>query len=201
MIERAQETTYRFGPLERMGFMLGLRLPQLAGMIGALLIGLGLLRSGGFDGLISAIAVVTLAAGIFLKSIRGHTLEEWAPLALRFLIGRFSGRARFRAQLGQVGHLVGVPEGGLEPEKPAEPKALPAELARLEFLEGELMSYSGTPFGVIVDRGAKTMTAVLQCQGESFALLGAEEREQRLAEYGGVLAALARDGSAVRRIA
>ena len=201
MIERAQETTYRFGPLERMGFMLGLRLPQLAGMIGALLIGLGLLRSGGFDGLLAAIAVVILAAGVFLKSIRGHTLEEWAPLAIRFLIGRFSGRACFRAQLGQVGHLVGVPEGGLEPEKPAEPKALPAELARLEFLEGELMSYSGTPFGVIVDRGAKTMTAVLQCQGESFALLGAEEREQRLAEYGGVLAALARDGSAVRRIA
>ena len=42
---------------------------------------------------------------------------------------------------------------------------------------------------------------MLRCQGESFALLAAEEREQRLAEYGGVLAALARDGSPVRRIA
>lgn len=198
---RQQETTYRFGPLERMGFMLGLRLPQLAGMVGALLIGLGFLNAGGFGGLLAAMAVVAVAAGVFLVSVRGHTLEEWAPLTVRFLVGRFSGRARFRAQLAQVGHVVGVPEGGLEPEKPGEPRALPAELARLEFLEGELASYGGTPFGVIVDRAAKTMTAVLRCQGESFALLGAQEREQRLAEYGGALASLARDGSAVRRIA
>jgi hypothetical protein len=64
-----------------------------------------------------------------------------------------------------------------------------------------LAGYSDTRFGVIVDRAAKTMTAVLQCQGESFALLGADEREERLADYGGALASLARDGSAVRRIA
>jgi len=192
---------YRFGPLERMGFMLGLRLPQIGGMVVALLIGLAFLNAGGFSGLVVAFVIVAVAAAVLLVPVRGHTVEEWAPLTIRFLLGRFSGRARFRAQLGQVGHLVGVPEGGLEPETPSEPKALPAELAKLEFLEGELAYYSGTLFGVIVDRGAKTMTAVLQCQGESFALLGADEREQRLAEYGGALASLARDGSAVRRIA
>ncbi len=196
-----QETTYRFGPLERMGFMLGLRVAQLAGMVVALLIGLMLLNSGGLGGLLAAVAVLAAAAGVFLVSVRGHTLEEWAPLTARFLIGRWSRRARFRAQLGQVGHLVAVPDGGLDPEAPGEPKALPAELATLEFLEGELARFAGTPFGVIVDRAAKTMTGVLRCQGESFALLGAEDREQRLADYGGVLAALARDGSPVRRIA
>ena len=200
-MEAREDTTYRFGPLERMGFMLGLRVPQLAGMIVALLVGLALLNSGGWGGLLAAIVVVTVASCVFLVSFRSHTLEEWAPLTVRFLIGRFSRRARFRAQLGQVGHVVGVPDGGLQPERPGEPRALPAELARLEFLEGELVRYGGTPFGVIVDRGAKTMTAVLRCQGESFALLAAEEREQRLADYGGVLAALARDGSPVRRIA
>jgi hypothetical protein len=97
--------------------------------------------------------------------------------------------------------MVRVPEGGLEPQRPGEPKVLPAELATLDFLEGELARYGGTPFGVIADRRAKTMTAVLRCQGESFALLGAEDRELRLAQYGGMLAALARDGSPVRRIA
>ena len=201
-MEARQDTTYRFGPLERMGFMLGLRIPQLLGMIVSLVIGLLFLNNpGGFGGLVIAFAVVAAGAGIFLKTIRSHTLEEWAPLTVRFLIGRFSGRARFRAQLAQVGHVVGVPEGGLEPETPDEPKSLPAELAKVEFLEGELVQYGGTPFGVIVDRAAKTMTAVVRCQGESFALLGAEDREQRLADYGGVLAALARDGSPVRRIA
>lgn len=197
-----RDTTYRFGPLERMGFMLGLRVPQLLGMIVCVAIGLVFLNSpGGFGGLMIAVGVVAAGAGIFLKSIRSHTLEEWAPLTVRFVVGRLSRRARFRAQLAQVGHLVGVPDGGLAPESPDEPRALPAELAKVEFLEGELMAYGGTPFGVIVDRAAKTMTAVVRCQGESFALLGAEDREQRLADYGGVLAALARDGSAVRRIA
>ena len=198
----SQGTAYRFGPLERMGFMLGLRVPQLLGMIVSLVIALVFLNNpGGFVGLMIALAVVAAGAGIFLKTIRSHTLEEWAPLTVRFLVGRFFGRARFRAQLAQVGHVVDVPDGGLEPETPDEPKALPAELATIEFLEGELVAYGGTPFGVIVDRRAKTMTAVVRCQGESFALLGAEDREQRLADYGGVLAALARDGSPVRRIA
>jgi hypothetical protein len=130
------DMTYRFGPLERMGFMLGLRVPQLAGMVFALLIGLGFLQSGGFGGLALASGVVCLAAGVFLKAVRGHTLEEWTPLVLRFLGGRLSGRARFRAQLAQLGHVARVPAGGMAPQSPGEPKALPAELAKLEFLEG-----------------------------------------------------------------
>jgi hypothetical protein len=200
MVKR-QDMTYRFGPLERMGFMLGLRVAQLAGMGAALCVGLVFLKSGGLGGVLAAAAVVAVGGCVFLVAVRGHTVEEWAPLTVRFLIGRMSGRARFRAQLGQVGHLVGVPEGGLDPQPPDEPRSLPAELCKLEFLEGQLVQFGGTPFGVIVDRHAKTLTAVLRCQGESFALLGAEEREQRLAAYGSALATLARDGSAVRRIA
>src|SRR5436309_2114337 len=55
--------------------------------------------------------------------------------------------------------------------------------------------------GVVVDRTANAFTAALRCQGQAFALLGAEEREQRLADYGGVLAALARDDTPLRRMA
>jgi Putative type VII ESX secretion system translocon, EccE len=201
MQDERQDAVYRFGPLERMGFMLGLRVAQLAGMVAALFVGLVFLNCGGLGGLLAAGAVVAIASCVFLITVCGHTVEEWAPLTVRFLIGRVSGRARFRAQLGQVGHLVQVPEGGLDPQRPDEPRALPTELCKLEFLEGELAQFGGTPFGVIVDRQAKTLTAVLRCQGQSFALLDAEEREQRLAEYGSALAALARDGSAVRRLA
>ena len=200
-MQAREETTYRFGPLERMGFMLGLRPRSSRGWSRSLLVGLALLNSGGWDGLLGAIAVVTAAGCVFLVVFRGHTAEEWAPLVARFVLGRWSRRARFRAQLAQVGHVVAVPDGGLQPESPGEPRSLPAELAGLEFIEGELAQYGGTPFGVAADRAAKTMTAVLRCQGESFALLSAEDRERRLADYGGVLAALARDGSPVRRIA
>src|SRR4051794_18275476 len=197
----AHETTYRYGPLERGGVMLGLRVPQLVGFVVAGMIGLGFLNQANFIGLLLAVAAIAVAAGILLVPIRGHTIEEWTPLTIRFFVGRFSRKARFRAQLAQVGHVVRVPEGGLEPERPEEPKSVPAELAGLEFLEGELARYEGALMGVVVDRKAKTFTAALRCQGQAFALLGAEEREQRLADYGGVLAALARDDTPLRRVA
>lgn len=200
-MQQRQDVTYRFGPLQRMGFLLGFGVWQLAGMITALFIGLALVRSGGWQGLGVAIVVVAAACVVFLVSVRGHTVGEWAPLTVRFLVGRVSRRARFRAQLGQAGHVLTLPDGGLAPQPPQEPRALPAELSSLEFLEGVLAAYDATAFGVIVDRQAKTMTAVLRCQGDSFALLDGEDREQRLAAYGSVLAALARDGCVVRRIA
>src|ERR671910_290435 len=194
----AQETTYRYGPLERGGVMLGLRAPQLVGFVVAGMIGLGFLNQANFLGLLLAVATIAVAAGILLVPIRGHTMEEWTPLTIRFFVGRFSRKARFRAQLA---HVVRVPDGGLEPERPEEPRSVPAELAGLEFLEGELARYEGALMGVVVDRKAKTWTAALRCQGQAFALLGAEEREQRLADYGGVLAALARDDTPLRRVA
>src|SRR4051794_8563081 len=197
----AHETTYRYGPLERGGVMLGLRVPQLVGFVVAGMIGLGFLNQANFIGLVLAVATIAAAAGILLVPIRGHTFEEWTPLTIRFFVGRFSRKARFRAQLAQVGHVIRVPEGGLEPERADEPKSVPAELAGLELLEGGLARYEGALMGVVLDRKAKTLTAALRCQGQAFALLGAEDREQRLADYGGVLAALARDDTPLRRVA
>jgi hypothetical protein len=197
----AQETTYRYGPLERGGFMLGLRIPQLLGLVAGGLIALGFLNTQGIGGLLLAALTIALAALLVLVPVRGHTIEEWTPLTVRYLIGRFSGKARFRAQLAQVGHIVRVPDGGLTPETPEDPKSVPTELAGLELVEGELARYQGALMGVAIDRKAKTFTATLRCQGQAFALLGAEEREQRLADYGGVLAALARDDTPLRRVA
>src|SRR3954468_9867925 len=147
----AEETTYRYGPLERGGFMLGLRVPQLVGLIVGALIALGFLNTHGFAGLLLATLTIALAALLVLVPVRGHTIEEWAPLTVRFFVGRFGGKARFRAQLAQVGHVIRVPEGGLEPERAEEPKSVPAELAGLEFLEGELARYEGALMGVVVD--------------------------------------------------
>ena len=197
-----EETSYRYGPLERGGVMLGLRLPQLVGFVIAGVIGLIFLNGvGGFGGLLLAIATLAVAAGLLIVQVRGHTIEEWTPLTVRFLGGRLSGKARFRAQLAKVGHVVQVPDGGLQPEQPDDPKSIPAELAAIEFLEGELARYRGALMGVAVDRTARTFTATMRCQGQAFALLGAEEREQRLGDYGGVLAALARDDTPLRRVA
>ncbi|MDP9436293.1 MAG: type VII secretion protein EccE [Actinomycetota bacterium] len=196
-----QETTYRYGPLERGGFALGLRLPQIAGLVIAGAIALALLNVGGFGSAVLALGVLGLAVAVVLLPVFGRTLQVWAPVALRFLHGQWSGQARFRAQVAQLGHVLRLPEGGLDPSPTGEPKSLPAELAGLELLEAELAQYDGALMGAVADRDDGTFTAVLRCQGQAFALLGAEDQEQRLAEYGGVLAALARDDSPLRRIA
>jgi len=195
------ETSYRFAPHPSSGFVLGLRIPQLLGFVLVGALSLGALRFGGLGGLALALSLLALAACVLLVGVRGHTLEQWAPLTVRFLLGRYSRRARFRSQRAQLGHVVALPTGELDPQRPQEPWSLPAELASLEFLEGELVQYEGARFGVVKDRRARTFTCALRVRGRAFALLGPEEREQRLRDYGVVLAALARDDSAVRRVA
>jgi hypothetical protein len=194
------ETTYRFAPHPGGGFLLGLRLSQLCGFILAGLGSLGALRLGGVGGLGLAVAILTLAAGVVLVPVRGQTLEQWAPLTVRFVLGRFSGAARFRACRAQLGHLVLLPSGGLDPQPAQPPAARPGELAELEFLEVTLSRYDHARLGVVKDRRAHTFTATVRVSGRAFALLGPEDREARLEEYGAVLAALARDGSPIRRV-
>lgn len=194
------ETTYRFAPHPGGGFLLGLRLPQLCGFVLAAFAALGALRLGGLGGLALAVLILLAAGSVVLVPVHGQTLEQWAPLTLRFLLGRFSGAARFRAQRAQVGHLVGLPIGELDPRQPEVPHARPGELAELEFLEVTMSQYDDARLGVVKDRRASTYTATIRACGRAFALLGPEDREARLEEYGAVLAALARDDSPVRRI-
>ena len=129
------ETTYRFAPHPGGGFLLGLRLAQLCGFILAGLGALGALRLGGVGGLALALAILAVAAGLVLIPVRGQTLEQWAPVSVRFLLGRFSGASRFRAQRAQLGHLVALPNGSLDPQPAQPPQGRPGELAELEFLE------------------------------------------------------------------
>src|SRR5271165_3608622 len=195
------ETSYRFAPHPSSGFLLGLRIPQLLGFILAGALALAALRAGGLGGLALALGCLAVAAGVLVVPIRGHSIEQWAPVTVRFLLARYSSRARFASQRAQLGHVVSLPTGELAPQRPSEPWSLPAELADLEFLEGQLVQYEHARFGAVKDLRAGTFTAALQVRGRAFALLAPAEREQRLADYGAVLAALARDDSPVRRIA
>lgn len=69
------ETTYRFAPHPAGGFILGLRVPQLCGLIAGGLGALGALRSGGLGALALAIAIIAVAAATVLIPVRGQTLE------------------------------------------------------------------------------------------------------------------------------
>ena len=144
---------------------------------------------------------MALAAGVLLVPVRSQTLEQWLPVLARFGLSRLSSRAHFRAQRGQLGHLVALPSKGLDPSRAQEPHSLPAELAGLEFLEGELARYDYARFGAVSEARAGTLTAALRVRGRAFALLSSSEREERLSDYGAVLSALARDASPIRRLA
>jgi hypothetical protein len=194
----SSETTYRFAPHPSSGFILGLRVPQLAGLIVAGALALGALRIGGFAALGVALVIAGIAAGVLLVPVWGHTLEQWAPLTVRYVIGR--RHARFRAQRAQVGHVVALPAGGLDPQPVQPPYSAPSELAEITLLECQLSRYDRALLGVAKDRRARTYTAAVRVHCRAFELLSPEERQQRLEEYGGVLAALARDDSPVRRV-
>jgi hypothetical protein len=195
------ERSYRFAPHPSSGFLLGLRIPQLLGFTVLGAAALAALRTGGLAGLALVLGLVLLGASVLFVPLRGRTIEQWVPVLTRFLLARHRGHARFRSQRAQLGHLVALSGGELDPRRPSDPRSLPAELAGLEFLEGELAHYANARFGVIKDAHARTFTAAVSVRGRAFALLGAPEREQRLADYGAVLAALARDDCAVRRVA
>ena len=156
-----RESTYRFAPHPSNGFLLGLRVGQLAGFVVAGVFAISLLHRGGLTGLALALACFAVAAGVLLVPVRGHTIEQWTPLTVSFLLRRVSGRNRFRASRAQLGHLVRLPDGGLDPQPPQAPWALPAELADVELLEGALARYDGARFGVVKDRAAGTFTAAV----------------------------------------
>src|SRR5205085_10321680 len=90
--------------------------------------------------------------------------------------------------------------GRLDPQPVRPPLDRPSELADVELLECELSRYDSALLGVAKDRRARTYTAAVRVQCRAFELLSPDERQQRLEEYGGVLAALARDDSPVRRV-
>jgi hypothetical protein len=196
------EVRYRFGPHPHGGFILGFRLAQLGGFIVAGAIGIALMSVGGFLAILLIALDALLAIGVLVISWHGHTLEEWAPLCLRFLVGEVSGRHRFRSAKPLMGHASRLSGGrALDPQPVHVPVSLPAEIADLELLEGQLPRHSGASFGAVKDRRAHTYTASLVCQSSAFYLLSAADREARLAAYGAVLAALARDHGPTRRIA
>jgi hypothetical protein len=72
---------------------------------------------------------------------------------------------------------------------------------RLDSLAGlRLLRGGWHDMGVVHDQRGRTLTAALALRGQSFALLGPEEQDRRVGGWSAVLAALAREGSPVRRV-
>jgi len=183
---------YHFGPLERRGVLLGLRLGQgIALLVGLTLLVLALrvLPSAfggvvGFGLLLAAVAVAFIPVGT-------RTPEQWAPVALGWIGRRLSRQDR---------HFSDAPLRGHSPSGEPPAPSLPPFLRGLSIISAPLSQGGGAEIGVIKDERASTYSAVLTVRGQSFALLDMSEKARILDGWGAVLASLAREGALVSRV-
>jgi len=179
---------YRFGPLERRGLVAGWRGGQIASVAGGLVVAVLTLRSRpGGPGAAVALTAVLLGVALACWPVAGRTGEEWLPIVTRWLATGLSGRR----------HVTDRPTAGL-PARPAKPRG---PFAGLELLEvAGTGAEHGDGVGVLRDGREGTATAVLGLRGHTFALLGPDEKDRRVAGWSALLASIAGPGSAVHRL-
>ncbi|HEX4816076.1 MAG TPA: SCO6880 family protein [Nonomuraea sp.] len=169
---------YVFGPRETRGLLIGLRGTQLAILmvaLGALVLGL----SSGPAGAVAGTAVLVVAAVAVFAPLSGRTPEQWAPVLIRFVLKRMTGRHLYKRPLDAAAHL---------PEQLRDVRIISVPVA------------GGPSVGIVEDSSRGTLSAVMSVNGESFALLDPSEQERRAGAWGALLAGLARDGSPVTRV-
>jgi Putative type VII ESX secretion system translocon, EccE len=177
---------YRFGPMPQRGLLGEFRAGQLA-MLGVTVLGaLGAIRNLPAAGgpLIAVLLLAAGALGAFARP-RGRGLDEWVPVAMRFLTRRALGRDAWRSPLPSAGASV-------------TSMALPDELADLELLE---VPFQRGTVGVCKGLLDRTYTAILAVQTQGLSLADTHEQERAGAQWGTALASLAAEQTPVCRVA
>jgi hypothetical protein len=184
---QGEHARFTFGPLDRSGVILGLRLAQLSVLVAGWALALAvLLVSHGT--ILGGAGVVVLAAGTLWATfghVYGRGVDEWIPVVVRWLL---APRA-WRASTPQRGHLLAG--GTLVDEQPI----LPPMLAGIRILSAPVQG--GGRLGVVRDASAGTYTGVIRVRGSSYTLLSDPEKAAHLAVWGGALASMAHHGSPV----
>lgn len=168
-----------------------LRIGQVLVVGGAALVALAalyLLR--GWAGMGFALLVLGAGVAAIYLPFEGRTLEEWAPIALRWALRSKEEKRGYRSASPRAGAQEGEDGAAFE-------CSLPSELVGLEMLE---VPYKSDHVGVLRDARAGTYTAAIAVRAGAFTLLDGAEQERKLDGWGSVLAGLARDGSPVRRL-
>ncbi len=178
-----EKDRFRFGPRDRSGLVAGARTGQVAVVGAALVMSVVVLRvlSGPARGPI-ALGVALGAIGAVSWPFQGRTLDEWVPVVVRYLWG---------VAIGGRQDAVAVYRRG-------EVRRAPSVFGSFEVFE--IAAGSVERIGVVHDRQNGTLTALLTLGGESFALLGEEDRVRRVDGWASVLASVARDAGAVHRL-
>ncbi len=215
--------TYLFGPLERRGIAGGIAAGQLALLGGGALLAILILdHAPSAGGAMLATVVLAVAGTTAFAPLGGRTVQEWLPIAARFIVARILGGGRFVTTEPTAGTVTGTGSrtdaadtAGAAPTAAANarrarrrrrrrPQAgdgdgpdlrTPPQLRGVQVLE---TAYRDQPIGVLAERSGRLATAVLACRVGSFSLLDHEAQERRLARWGLVLSGAG--GGPIRRL-
>jgi hypothetical protein len=188
----SSDVRYHFGPRDRRGLLLGVRLGQIAILGTGAFVGMIVLLGAhdGAGGVLALLLVVGVTATAAFVPISGRALDEWLPAVLHFLL---HGRRTWRSPQPGRGQVLRTMPGG-EARVLAEQPAFPPVLRDCSILavpvpRGEL--------GVVKDARRGTWTAVLRVRGTSFALTDSGEKARRMGAWGAVQSSLARRGTPI----
>jgi hypothetical protein len=185
-----EDARFRFPPLERRGLAGGLRMGQIAFLALCSVAAVMVLRTspsgGGF-----AASVLLAATGIALTAVpfRGRGIDEWIPVAFWWVLLRHD--SAFKSRTPFLGHRW----NGTKVEREHD---LPPTLAGVELLAFPVAE--DQTLGVLHDARQGAYVAVMQASVRSFGLLGADDQERQLTNWGHVLAGIARESACVRRV-
>src|SRR5437764_5482123 len=187
------ERTYRFGPLDRGGWVLGLRGSQCVAIALGIVFG-GLVLNAGLPAPLALVPVGVGAAYAF-GSIQRQPVHELAPAAARYASATAIGRTRWTAGLPLL-------SGGPADER--RPAPLPPFLDGLSVLDVGAATWSPLSaaggVGLVLDARERTLSGSLRVGGREFPLLERSDQERLVQLWGDALAAFCSERTAVSRV-
>jgi hypothetical protein len=188
-MEQREETGYRYGPLERRGWLFRVRgtqfLTAAAGPVGAVIL---VNVSRNLWGALAAVAWALLWIGLAFLPLAGRGIDEWAGVVAGFGWRRLSGRHRWQSAYPLLGFRSDDDRATVLP---------PPTLTDVEILE---YPFGGSAVGIVCDRRRAVYSCLLIVHGSGFLLADDVERDRRVEAYGSALASLCREGSPVARV-
>jgi hypothetical protein len=183
--------TYRFGPLDRGGWILGMGAGQCLSLGAGLFLAGAMLQVNAHPALV--LAPPLASAAVAFGSWEGRSFHEWLPVFTRHSVARVAGRTRWFAPLPL---LTGTPTD----DKRA--LALPPFLAGLSILDIGAIAWASGPshVGIIHDQRQRTFSATIPVEGHEFSLVERAEQERTISLWGDVLAGFCIERGPVSRV-
>jgi hypothetical protein len=176
--------TYRFAPLDRAGWLLGLGAMQCIAL-GAGIFGAGAMLQAHANA-VAVLVPVVLGTAFAFGSWDGRSCHEWLPIALRHAFAVLTRRNQWVAPIPLLGG-------------PSTAAPLPPLMRGLELVDAGPATWApASPrVGVVRDRRERTLSASVRVRGREFSLVERSEQERLIQQWGDVLGAFCSERRAV----